>query len=464
MVGHNRAAITAYELALSLIAGRDAARELLVRALLAERLALHGETDAARDTLAQGRALAATVTDPRVRRRLDGVRALLGQMGVEVSEVGGEPASAAHAARRMTVAWTAFIAGDLRTARETLADAAVGRPQAASAALVWAALTTASLAALAGDYDEAVDTIRRWLPDSPDATSEVIAGTAMYEVQLRRGQLAAARATADRCWELAQTSGDPIRLVSALNALGRTRLDQGLDQVRAHFRACVDVAAEGAWYLSWAFAADWARALAAVGAVAELEQWLASTRPLLGRSPQHVLNRAALDTCEGLLAAARGTVEAATARLEAAVTALASQPLPAYEADARLDLARALLGAGERPDAVEPARAALTIAEGLGCPLLAAEARRCLLAAGVRVRSGRAPSATPGGLSAREIEVIVLVAQGYTNADIARRLFISPATVRNHISAALGKLGLSRRTEIARWVVEQRLLDRRHDV
>jgi DNA-binding NarL/FixJ family response regulator len=46
-------------------------------------------------------------------------------------------------------------------------------------------------------------------------------------------------------------------------------------------------------------------------------------------------------------------------------------------------------------------------------------------------------------LTEREREVLTLIAQGYTNAVIAERLFLSPKTVRNHVSNVFGKLLVS---------------------
>ena len=53
------------------------------------------------------------------------------------------------------------------------------------------------------------------------------------------------------------------------------------------------------------------------------------------------------------------------------------------------------------------------------------------------------------GLSAREIEVLTLVAAGYSNGEIAERLFISIKTASVHVSHILDKLGVSTRTEAA---------------
>ncbi len=53
------------------------------------------------------------------------------------------------------------------------------------------------------------------------------------------------------------------------------------------------------------------------------------------------------------------------------------------------------------------------------------------------------------GLSQREMEVVELIAQGYSNQEIADRLCLSNGTVRNHVSLILEKTGLAHRTQIA---------------
>ncbi|HMQ33568.1 MAG TPA: AAA family ATPase [Chloroflexaceae bacterium] len=60
-----------------------------------------------------------------------------------------------------------------------------------------------------------------------------------------------------------------------------------------------------------------------------------------------------------------------------------------------------------------------------------------------------------GGLTAREYEVALLVAQGRTSREIAGLLRVSERTVEVHVSNVLGKLGFSSRTQIAVWVVER---------
>ena len=69
-----------------------------------------------------------------------------------------------------------------------------------------------------------------------------------------------------------------------------------------------------------------------------------------------------------------------------------------------------------------------------------------------QVAQQAAPAATTGivdSLSSRELEVLRLLAQGKNNSDIAEILYLSEGTVRNYVSAILGKLGVDDRTQAA---------------
>ena len=61
-------------------------------------------------------------------------------------------------------------------------------------------------------------------------------------------------------------------------------------------------------------------------------------------------------------------------------------------------------------------------------------------------------------LSAREREVMRLIARGYSYKEVAKELFISVKTVETHVSAVLRKLQLSSRHELTRWAAARRLL------
>lgn len=66
---------------------------------------------------------------------------------------------------------------------------------------------------------------------------------------------------------------------------------------------------------------------------------------------------------------------------------------------------------------------------------------------------GLPPSADP--LTDREVQVLRLVARGYSNAQIAEKLVISEVTVRTHMSHILAKLHLASRTQAALWALRQ---------
>jgi two-component system NarL family response regulator len=61
-------------------------------------------------------------------------------------------------------------------------------------------------------------------------------------------------------------------------------------------------------------------------------------------------------------------------------------------------------------------------------------------------------------LSQRELEVLKLVASGYTNKEIANQLFISDKTARNHVASCLEKLGVNDRTEAATTAIRRGLI------
>ncbi len=130
-----------------------------------------------------------------------------------------------------------------------------------------------------------------------------------------------------------------------------------------------------------------------------------------------------------------------------------------YEAArARWRLAEALLAAGDR----ESAQAEWESARETAGKLRAVPLENALLEFGRRARFGGAGSvdgAGDAGLTAREVEVLRLVAEGLTNREIAQRLFIAQKTVSVHVSNILGKLTVSTRTQAAATARQRGLLD-----
>jgi DNA-binding CsgD family transcriptional regulator len=120
---------------------------------------------------------------------------------------------------------------------------------------------------------------------------------------------------------------------------------------------------------------------------------------------------------------------------------------------ARLEHARALFALGgavrrarSPSNAREPLRQALELAEACGCPPLVEQIRSELYATGARPRT-----AALGGveaLTARELRVAGLAAEGRTNREIAQALFVTPKTVEVHLSNAYRKLEIRSRREL----------------
>jgi DNA-binding CsgD family transcriptional regulator len=65
---------------------------------------------------------------------------------------------------------------------------------------------------------------------------------------------------------------------------------------------------------------------------------------------------------------------------------------------------------------------------------------------------------SPAGLTAREVEVLRLVAQGLTNEQVAQRLIISPRTVNTHLKSIYGKIQVTSRSAATRYAIEHQLL------
>jgi DNA-binding CsgD family transcriptional regulator len=120
---------------------------------------------------------------------------------------------------------------------------------------------------------------------------------------------------------------------------------------------------------------------------------------------------------------------------------------PATRGTVRVGAARCLLAGDRREEATAQVEAAASLlAEWRGW--------RVAHLAQVRARLGMAPVdaanavAGPAALTPREREVAVLISDGLTNTELARRLYISPKTAAVHVSNILRKLGVSSRTEV----------------
>ena len=130
------------------------------------------------------------------------------------------------------------------------------------------------------------------------------------------------------------------------------------------------------------------------------------------------------------------------------------RPYPA--ATARWRQAEALVAAGDREAATEPARASLAVAERLGAAWLSGEIESLAARARLRLAEGAGAASNgsdggedPFGLTPRERQVLALVAAGATNREIGQQLYMAEKTASVHVSRILAKLDVRSRTEAA---------------
>ena len=157
----------------------------------------------------------------------------------------------------------------------------------------------------------------------------------------------------------------------------------------------------------------------------------------------------------GEVCSAAGDGRAVT-HLKQAVEMFSSLDSPVEAAQSQLELARALAPGASEAAAVE-ARLALETFERIGAT------RDADAAAGLLRRLGATGRAWPkrfGTLTKRETEVMSLLGDGLSNADIAGRLYISRRTAEHHVASILSKLGLRSRAEAAAYAVRERAKDR----
>ncbi|MEY2452226.1 MAG: hypothetical protein QOD92_1800 [Acidimicrobiaceae bacterium] len=155
------------------------------------------------------------------------------------------------------------------------------------------------------------------------------------------------------------------------------------------------------------------------------------------------------DLVDGQLLEAEGRHEDALASYEKAIANQANVLRPAASGTAHVGAARCLIALGQ----LDRARAHATQASEL---LARWDGWRVGELHAVQRRLGVGPGVDgPSALTPREREVVELLAEGLTNAELAARLFISPKTAAVHVSNILAKLGMASRSEVAAFAVRE---------
>ena len=182
------------------------------------------------------------------------------------------------------------------------------------------------------------------------------------------------------------------------------------------------------------------RVQARLGHVDEATAWLGELEEIAARVDTEPL-RASLRGAQGVVAAARGDHQGASRLLEEAADLYHKSGAPFEAARTRLEVAVELAQLGHRDRARQEAARAADALRQLGAARAAEQGRALLLELEARPQRG----AKRPTLTERQLEILKLVAQGSSNAEIARRMSLSEHTVKRHVANILTRLGLKTR-------------------
>jgi DNA-binding CsgD family transcriptional regulator len=299
-----------------------------------------------------------------------------------------------------------------------------------------------------GRWEEADQVARRALADGRGGiTTRVTALHALGYVALGRGELAAAWAALAEARDLGSKMRELQRLSPALWGLAEVALARGEATLSAELSEEAREASArvgDAAYL-FPFLVTGTRAHLAANDPLAARRWFdAVAPPIKARAIPGTLP--ALDHARGLLETADGATGQARASLAAAAIGWTGRRRIWEGTWAAIDLARVHLRANRRTEAARLATDARMVAAAQGAVAIVAAADDLLRAA------GRGVDPEPWApLTSREFEVARLIAEGYTNVEIAGELLITRKTVASHVEHILAKLGVGRRAEIAVW-------------
>ncbi|MGI8856900.1 MAG: response regulator transcription factor [Thermomicrobiales bacterium] len=171
--------------------------------------------------------------------------------------------------------------------------------------------------------------------------------------------------------------------------------------------------------------------------------------------PRQPLALLAAHRCLGELEIDRGCFDTAEAHLRASLALADACATPYERAQTLMGMAELAHARGDNTNAFHLLSEVRTICTPLGAkPLLA---RVTALAAKLGTVAPLV-SAVPGGLTAREVEVLRLAAQGLSNAEIAAHLFLSAHTVHRHMANILTKLDLPSRVAAVAYALRHGIL------
>jgi predicted ATPase/DNA-binding CsgD family transcriptional regulator len=419
---------------------------------------------------------------------------------LEASRVLSGPADPALAARaQVLLANAAFLAGDLaEQARHGLLAIELARTAAGQEGLVLA-LTTWATSAIAGAGIQpatmaALDEAANLIAAHPDRFAETAMRLCRARLFATLGQLDAAETEVELCWAAGRSGA--VRLVESVGPLAEARLAAARGDTASAVGALRRAADGGRPVAVAMFVPADLAGLACMAAIAGDDSTaaaaVAEARAELGGRRQ-AITAAALGYAEGVMAWHRGELAAAE-HLVREATVQWHRGCDRMDACDGIELLGVLAAARERyPDAARLLAAAAAARQPLqylapgftanrdAAARAASQARNALgedrftraseegqgltlddaVAYATRKGGGRKRPATGwASLTPAEREVVRLVSKGLRNDAIARQLFITPGTVKVHLTHIFAKLGITTRAELAAQAASRNLTAR----
>ncbi|MEA2510683.1 MAG: hypothetical protein QOJ59_170 [Thermomicrobiales bacterium] len=371
----------------------------------------------------------------------------------------------------LTASWRGRFREAIATARAATRLAEAARDAAALSA---ARFSLAMALAGCGEYEEALAALHDLLALAKTSGEPYYAVRAPNTI----GWIYRELALVDRAlpWdEIACAEPNPEGGICHFTARANSLLNLGMDLILLgrldHAEATLDQADEAvnqSEYLRWRTATRLALCrgeLALARGDAALALDLAADALVRATSTDSAKHGHQAHDLAGRALSALGRNEEAVERLEQAVSVAEAIEYRAGHWRGLAHLADALSRLGHAREADERYAAAGRVVEAIAQGLHNPELRADFLAAPEvvalleRAESGSLahPLPFPLGLSGREVEVLRLVAEGLTNAQVAERLFLSPKTVGSHLVSIFGKLGVTSRAGATRVAIEHGL-------
>jgi predicted ATPase/DNA-binding NarL/FixJ family response regulator/DNA-binding XRE family transcriptional regulator len=311
--------------------------------------------------------------------------------------------------------------------------------------------SAAVLAAENGDYAAGVELGEQALVifGQLGLTSRMaLAATVLGSAHRYHGDSQAARRSYQHALDLRTELGDQRGMSVAMNNMALIELDDGdVNRSLELFEQSLAIKRELGEQRSIGIGlVNFARALIRMQQWDAADQALTEAAGLTRDDPQVTAH---LRINQGTLAAHRSDFAAAAEHFRAAVASAQAGGYPRGGVHAMIGLGRVYQQTGDSDEAVRQARAAQELATRTGNPQLIAEA-----AAALREVTGPAERVSrPANLTARQADVLRLLAAGLTNRQIAAELYLSTATVERHLATIYRNLGLSGRVEAARFAL-----------